>query len=254
VNRTGGLPLARPRDLTAIFADALGVLFRHLGTFLALSAVVVVPVQLIVSGVGLEQLTAGYDDSPSVVELVIPAAVNFLVVTPLISAICIHALHSVAAGRSPGARGAIVEGFEAFAPIFFAIVLAAIGIVLGLLLVVPGVYLFIRWYVVPQAVVIEGARGPAALVRSGELTRGRWWRTFGIFALAYLATLIPGLLLITPLAAVAESTDRAVWSLVGTIATETVTAPFLALVSTLLYYDLRARAQPARSGSGVDPG
>ena len=48
-----------------------------------------------------------------------------------------------------------------------------------------------------------------------------------------------------PLAAVAESTDRAVWSLVGAIATESITAPFLALLSTLLYYDLRARRREA---------
>jgi hypothetical protein len=242
VSRPAGLQLARPRDLGELLADALGVFFRHLWTFLALSAVVVVPVQLIVSGVGLEQLTAGYEASASVVERVIQGLVNFLVVTPLISAICIHALHSVAAGGSPRPRQAVVEGFEAFTPIFFAIALAAIGIALGLLLVLPGIYLFIRWYVVPQAVVIDGARGPAALARSGELTRGRWWRTLGIFLVAYLATLVPALLVLTPLAAVAESTDRAVWSLVGTILAQTVSAPLLALVSTLLYYDLRARA------------
>ena len=29
-------------------------------------------------------------------------------------------------------------------------------------LIVPGIYLFVRWYFVPQAVVIEGARGAGA--------------------------------------------------------------------------------------------
>jgi hypothetical protein len=243
VNGPGGLQLARPRDLSEIFRDALRVYFRHLGAFVAISAVVVVPVQLIVSGVGLEQLTAGYDDSPSVAELVIPGMVSFLVITPLITAICIQALHSLARGDPPSPRQAIVEGFEAFTPIFFAIVLVAAGVAVGLVaLLLPGIYLLIRWYLVPQAVVIERTRGPAALTRSGELTRGRWWRTFLIVALANIAALVPGLVIASPLTAVAESTDRALWTLVGTTVTEIISAPFLALVSTLVYYDLRARS------------
>jgi hypothetical protein len=245
VNARRGLQLARPRDLGALFGDSLEVYFRHFGTFLALSAMVVVPVELIVAGVGLEQLTAGYDRSLSSAELVVIALVTFLVVTPLINAICIHSLHSIATGGSPGARRAVVEGFEAFTPIFFAVVLAALGIVLGLVLVVPGVYLYFRWYFVPQTVVIEGVRGPAALNRSGVVTRGQWLRTAGIVVLAIVASAIPALVVAAPADALAESSDRAVWSLVGTIVADTFRAPFLALVSTLLYYDLRARTAGA---------
>ncbi len=94
----------------------------------------------------------------------------------------------------------------------------------------------------PQAVVIDGARGTRALDRSGELVRGFWWRTFGLLVASNLAAVIPGLVLVTPFEAIASSTDREVWSLVGTVATETITAPFVALFSTLLYYDLRRAA------------
>jgi len=58
---------------------------------------------------------------------------------------------------------------------------------------------------------------------------------------ANLAAAVPGLLLAAPLTALAESSGRTVWSLVGTILTEMVTTPFVALLGTLLYYDLRAR-------------
>jgi hypothetical protein len=240
------LELARPRDISTLFRDALGVYFRNAWTFLALSAAVVVPVHLIVEGVGMEQLSAGFDDSPTAIETAIPTLVSFLVVAPLINAICIHALHAVGAGTRPRARATLAAGFDSFAPIFFAVVLAGLGIALGLvLLILPGIYVAVRWYFVPQTVVVEGARGATALVRSGALVSGAWWRTFGLILLANLAAFLPGVLLITPFDELADSSDRALWSLVGTMATETITAPFVALFSTLLYYDLRARKREA---------
>ena len=68
----------------------------------------------------------------------IPTLVSFLVVAPLINAICIHALHDVAAGERPRARAAILAGLESFAPIFFAVVLAGVGIALGLVLLIAA--------------------------------------------------------------------------------------------------------------------
>jgi hypothetical protein len=106
---------------------------------------------------------------------------------------------------------------------------------------VPGVYLFVRWFFVPQVVVIEETRAPGALQRGGELVAGMWWRTFGLVVLVNLAVALPALLLTAPFAAIATSSERALWSMVGTIVTETVTGPFVAIYATLLYYDLRAR-------------
>lgn len=201
----------------------------------------VVPVYLVVSGLGLEQLTSAYDPTPPVAQSVIPVAVGFLVVTPLMTAMCIKVLEAVGAGEPPSAKRALVEGFEAFTPLFFAMVMAGAGIAVGLLLIVPGIYLAVRWLFVPQAVVIGGQSGAGALRHSMEATQGFWWRTFGVLLLANLAAALPGLLIAAPLASVAQETGRAVWVLVGATAAETITAPFVALVATLLYFDLRER-------------
>ena len=202
----------------------------------------VIPVEIIVEGIGLEMLTSSYDESPPLVESVAPTVVGFLVVTPIITAICIHALHAIAEGQRPSAGQVFVAGFEAFTPLFGAVVLAAIGIALGFVaLFLPGVYLAVRWYFVPQTVVIEGARGPAALTRSSQIVQGFWWRTLGLIVLANVAVAIPGFLLLAPFSAIAASTDEAVWALIGTILATSVTTPFVALYSTLLYYDLLAR-------------
>jgi hypothetical protein len=236
------IQLDRPRDITALFGDSLGVYFRHATVFIALSAAVVVPVYVVVQGIGLEQFTAAFDDSQSLAETAVPTVVRFLVVAPLITAICIYALRSVAEGGRPGAGESFVSGFEAFTPLFLAVLLAAVGIAAGLLLlIVPGVYLAVRWFFVPQAVVLDGARGLQALSRSGEIVDGFWWRTFGLVIMVNLAALLPGIVLAAPFTAIASSSDRAVWSMIGTMLAETVTTPFVALFSTFLYYDLRAR-------------
>ena len=234
--------LERPRDISALFGDALGAYRSNVGTFLLISAAIIVPAELVVSGIGLEQITGPYDDSPTAAETVIPTLVTFLVIAPLITATCIHALREIATGAKPRPGRTLAAGFDAFAPIFFAVLMAAGGIALGLLLlIVPGVFLFFRWSFVPQAVVLENAPGPAALAASGRVVDGYWWRTCGIVILANLAATVPNLVVIYPFAAIARSADRAIWSLAGQIAAETVTTPFVALVSTLLYFDLRAR-------------
>jgi hypothetical protein len=235
------IPLERQRDLGALLRDSLTVYLRHFGTFVALGLLVVVPSELIVGGVGLEQLSSDYDATPSFAEAAIPAAVSFLVVAPLITAICVHALRSVAGGGSPGAREAIVNGFESFTPIFFAVLLAALGIALGLLLIVPGIYLFVRWYFVPQAVVLEGARDAGALRASGRLVEGAWWRTFAMVLIVIVISALVAVLLGAPFTAAANATDRAVWSLAGQTVAASVTQPFAAIFSTLMYYDLRER-------------
>ena len=236
------LQLRQPRDVGGLFRDSLRVFAPHAWLFILLSAAVVIPVEIIVEGIGLEMLTSSYDESPPLVESIAPTVVGFLVVTPIITAICIYALHSIAEGERPSAGQVFVAGFEAFTPLFGAVVLAAIGIALGFVaLFLPGVYLAIRWYFVPQTVVIEGARGPAALTRSSQIVQGFWWRTLGLVVLANVAVAIPGLLLLAPFSAIAASTDEAVWALIGTILATSVTTPFVALYSTLLYYDLLAR-------------
>src|ERR671919_1908170 len=240
--------LEQSRDVGALLRDSFTVYLRHFGTFLALGALVVVPSQVIVGGIGMEQLTADYDATAGWAETSIAAAVAYLVVAPLITAICVHALHSVAGGGSPGAREAIVRGFESFAPIFFAVLLAALGIALGLLVIVPGIYLFVRWYFVPQTVVLEGARDTGALRASGRLVEGAWWRTFGMVLLVNLIALVAAVLLGYPFAAAAEGTDRAIWSLAGQIVAAVVTQPFAALFATLLYFDLRERKRSAHAG------
>lgn len=242
MNRTERLDLAKPRGIGDLLGDALGIYFRNFPTVFAIALAVVAPVQLIVSGIGLEELTSGYRETDSTAELLIPTAVSYLVVAPLLVAATIHLLKRLADGERPHAGRSIQAGLDVFAPTFLAVLLAGLGIALGLvLLILPGIYVAVRWYFVAQAVVIDNARSTEALRASWRLTDGFWFRTLGVILLANVVAFLPASLLILPLQALAESADRQAISLAGMILTEALTAPFVALVSTLLFYDIRAR-------------
>ena len=116
-----------------------------------------------------------------------------------------------------------------------------------MLLIIPGIYVAVRWYFVAQSVVIDGARSTEALRGSWRLTNGYWFRTLGVIVLANIAAFLPASIVLLPLQALAESADRQAIALAGMILTNALTAPFVALVSTLLFFDIRARrsATPA---------
>ncbi|MDQ4019552.1 MAG: hypothetical protein M3188_06930 [Actinomycetota bacterium] len=125
--------------------------------------------------------------------------------------------------------------------------LAAIGITVGLLLlIVPGLVLATWWAVVVPAIVLEGRGVLEAFGRSRELVRGNGWNVFGLIVLTFLvllgAGIVVGLLLALALSPLPESLEQYVSDVVA----NTLFAPFVALAFTLAYYRLReAREAPA---------
>ena len=98
-----------------------------------------------------------------------------------------------------------------------------------------------RWFLFPQAVALEDRGGVAPLRRSGELTDGRWFRAAGVILLGNLIGLLPGALVSIPLAGLAVSLDREWPEMAGRIVGVSITTPIVAVIATLLFFDLRAR-------------
>ena len=245
------LELERPRDLGDLLGTALRAYQRNVGTLFAIGLAISLTVNGIVLGVGLEQIWSGYDDSPSSGETVVLMTTGLLT-NPLIIAMTAFVLTDLADGQQARAGSAIQRGLDVFPALLVAVVLATAGVALGFIaLVVPGVYFAIRWYLVVQTVALEGVRGTDALRRSADLVRGSWWRVFGVVVVAALLTTLPGLPITIALAALAESADSAAISLAGQIVFEALLAPLNALIITLLYFDLRARARAAPAPSAV---
>ena len=102
-----------------------------------------------------------------------------------------------------------------------------------------AVWLIVRWSLLAQVVQLEGTH-PAPLRRSAALVHGRWWRVFlftlVVAGLGFLSgPLVGGVLLLA---------TNAAFNWVNLIAAlvYTVTMPFVAIATTYLYFDLKARA------------
>jgi hypothetical protein len=238
--------LARPRDLNQLLSDSFGLYRKHFGTFLAIAFVVVVPVHAIVLGVGLGQFTGGYDATPPPEITIGPAVVQVLVVGPLVSVMVLYVLLQIAAGAKPSAGRAIQEGLDAFAPVFLPVLIAVACEAAAIITIVGFFILFVRWYLVPQLVVVEKKRGTDALRESWELTRGFAWRTAGLILVVQLLFGLAEALVATPIAAIAEEADSEAVGLAATTLARTLVVAPIGIFAALLYFDLRSRQTALR--------
>jgi hypothetical protein len=66
-------------------------------------------------------------------------------------------------------------------------ILGGLGILLGVvLLILPGLYLYVRWSLATPILIAEGAGPVEALTRSGQEVSGRFWPVAGLFLLVGL--------------------------------------------------------------------
>ena len=128
-----------------------------------------------------------------------------------------------------------------------ASILAIIGIVIGLaLLIVPGLILLTFWSLIVPWIVIGGARPLAAFGRSWRTVRGNGWHVFGTYVVVFLILLVGEIVLSAILLALPFG-----WrSFISTVVVDSLVAPFIAAVVTLVYYRLTAaHGEPGEAGT-----
>ncbi len=125
-------------------------------------------------------------------------------------------------------------------------ILAALGVGIGLLLlVVPGLILWTWWLLIVPVIMLEGSGVTDAFGRSRKLVSGHGWSVFGVLVLTILILIAVDLVF----RLIAAGLDNVVFELLLDIASQTLTAPFIALAWTLTYYRLRGLEQPASEPS-----
>jgi len=129
-------------------------------------------------------------------------------------------------------------GFRRFGSVFWISLLVGLVVAVGfLLLFIPGLIFLTMLAVAIPALIVEDRRGTAAMGRSWNLVKGHFWHVLGTIAVAFIITIVVGAII----GLFGDSNWFLQW-IFGSIA-QIITAPFTALVSVLLYVDLRAREE-----------
>ena len=238
-----GFELERRRELGAILTDTFNLYFRHFPAFIAIGLAVVVPVEVVVLGLGLGELSGHYNSTPTAAHEVIVVLTRLLVVGPLVGLMVLYALLELRGEQRPRVRGAIVSGLETFRPAFLPVLIAAaIEVVTTPILI--GIVFFFRWYFVPQLVALERGRGTEPLRASWELTRGNALRTVAVLLATTIVFSLAGGIVASPILSAAKSANTELLTLAAQVVTDVLTAAPVGIVATLLLFDLRARAKP----------
>jgi hypothetical protein len=131
------------------------------------------------------------------------------------------------------------------------------GVLGTVLAIAAAIWIFVSYAFATPAVVLEGRGVIAALTRSYRLIKGAWWRTFGLLILTQLIAGLIGGAVQTPFSGAAffvlvaegpELSDlmQALYvglTAIGGVIAGTLTYPFSAGVTTLLYVDRRMRRE-----------
>ncbi|HXW59586.1 MAG TPA: hypothetical protein VEJ23_08950 [Solirubrobacteraceae bacterium] len=180
-----------------------------------------------------------------------PAGIHWLLllaraslITPLVSALHMQAVVAIGEGKRPRLGSVALSGVRVLPVVAAAEIMATIGITLGFIaFIIPGVFLTLRWAVVAQAASLEHEGWLAALRSSQHLTATHYRL---VFALVLLVDLVAAAVHFGARLLPLGSTSGAVSVAVG-IGIDTLIASLSALTLAVLYFDLRAYSDAARS-------
>jgi hypothetical protein len=247
-------PQLRPLSIGEML-DAGFKLFRHrFGTLMVCVLVPVVPLSILSTIIVGSVDDAAFDvnapasDSSSVdVANLIDNLLSGAAAAIAIAA-CFKVISSAYLGERADAGTSLRYGLSRLLPLVVAYFAMSICVGIGLvLLLVPGIFLAVKWSMTFPAIVAERAGPFAALRRSWELTRGHWWRTFGTLLVVVLISFVLSIAILVGFGAAVATSDSiselafAVLLTAVTIIVLAILYPLTAAVVTVLYYDLRVR-------------
>jgi hypothetical protein len=237
------------------FGEVLDTSFDlYRGNFAALFGMTLVPQIPVVLFWLAAPLLVGNDLGSLQIASLLIMPYSILVFVLLMGALT-HATGRAYAGERPTIGGSLGQGLRKLIPMAVALIISGFCMLIGFLfLFIPGLILLAMWFCMAQAIMLEN-RGPIdALGRSRALSRGARMRILGAMIVAWIITLLPALAMwavagVSPQgrAAMFGAGDSAAW-ITGVIQAcstvlSAVTWPFLMIVTTLLYFDRRARTE-----------
>jgi hypothetical protein len=201
---------------------------------------------LVFAGLGLLDVVATVSSGGLRLLLTVLAIALPVAGTALVQGALVEAVNDEHEGWQQGSIGDLYgTAFERIGPLIGVSLLTGVGVGLAsMLLVVPGIILFVRWSLAVPVVMLEHEPPRAAMRRSSELVRGHGWAVFRVLLNVGVITGILSLAMRFVSAAVLgpQHSLLAVWAGVtfgGAIAT-----PYLSHAMSVVYYRLSEPGRP----------
>jgi hypothetical protein len=255
-------PALRPLRVGEILDAGIKLYLRNARTLIGLTAVVVVPFQVLSAVVLLSTVSNGSEVPRGLTALgsahraghATSLGANAIldltstIIGVLTTAACVKAISDIYLEQPTNIGSSLRFALRRIGSLIWLEIITGVLLVLAFIaLVIPGIWLFAAWSVAVPALLIEGCRGASALSRSFRLVRGRWWPVAGVLLVAsvmisVLSGAIEAVLVGVSLTSGTSSVVLTVTVVSLAAAVSAVlTRPFHAAVTTVLYYDLRVR-------------
>jgi uncharacterized membrane protein len=159
----------------------------------------------------------------------------------ILQAYVIHIVVDGLRGNQPSIGSSLAAAFRSLIPLILTGLLVTLGAYVGMiLLIVPGIILFVMWSVAVPVVVVERVGPLQAMGRSRFLTKGSRWAIFGLSLAAIVVIMILSFAIygfnVTAMAAAAQSPNIGriiAASLLGCVTSVLMSAGIAAIYSEL---------------------
>lgn len=232
----------RPRSIPELVDASIQLFRRSYRELIAITAIGYVPwiaASTLLSRLSGAQGTADPESliaTPGSLMLTLAGTIWFAVV----SAGCIAAASDAYLGKEPQVASSLRRALSRAWPIVAASlvtwVLAGLGLIL---LIIPGLYFFARFALSPTIALLEQRSAGESLARAADLSRDRKLHIIGALGAAFLIYLVVAATVGLLIGLTGQMALAPVAEAIVTIGI----SPLIAVVSAVLYYDLRIRAE-----------
>jgi hypothetical protein len=228
-----------------VFSRAWWVFSRNFLTFMLVTGVASLP------GLLMPQAAPADPANPfQNLGIVIPLAFLMIVLGTLSQAIVLYGAFQVMRGRPIDLAESARIGLRRILPIVvLAISVVVLATLASLFFLVPGIILYMMWFVATPVCVVEQLGPFRSMGRSRELTKGHRWKLFGLTLAIVIPALIIGAIVVAVVLAIvgtggllALATTMTSLGLIGKLANliwSAVWTAFYAIVIVVTYHDLR---------------
>ncbi len=225
-----------------VFSRTFSVFSRNFLTFGLIALLANLP------GVAINLLVGTPRPGTAPLVLVGLTAVLFLVLAQVSMAAIVYGAFQDMAGRPVHLLDSVQVGLRrSFSVLVVAILSPFLAVLAAIFFVVPGVILFLMWFVAIPACVVERLGPIKSLGRSRQLTKGHRWKLLGLILLVFALLLVISFVLFATLGALgigafvggAGRVAGAVISLAIGLIWQVVWGTLYAIFVVVTYHDLR---------------